>query len=515
MFAEVQRLDTPQIEYSLILPLLILIGGAVVLLVASALVPKRAGRLWHSLFTIGTSVAAIVSAVFLWFRLRKDGPANIIAEAVRVDTVAVFAIIVIAAGVILTVLLTQDYLRRERLEGAEAYVLLMLSASGGIIMAMANDLLVLFLGLEILSIATYVLAGIHIRRLSSGEAALKYFVLGAFSSAFLIYGVALVYGATGSTNLADIHRFFAEITLTNDVGFIAGLALILVGLGFKVSAAPFHAWAPDVYDGSPSPVVAYMASAVKAAGFIALIRIFVLGFGMMADDWRPLLYILSILTMVVGAFLAITQTSIKRMLAYSSINHAGFMLMGIQAGTLRGTAAVLFYLASYTFMVAGSFGIATVVGRVGDAAHDISEYRGLARRSPFLAFSFLVFLLGQAGVPFTAGFIAKFWMIGAAVDARSFWLGLVGMLTAVVSAYVYLRIIIAMYAEDPDAETGERPARLVVPTGARLAIGAAVVVTLGFGIYPQPLLSASRTAADTSPAVVVEKTPPVDLLAGP
>src|SRR5699024_4304174 len=210
MFAEVQRLATPQIEYSLILPLLILIGGAVSLLVASVLVPARAGRGWHSVYTITTAGASIISAVFLWFRLRADGPADAIGAAVRVDTVAVFAVIVISVGVILTVLLTRGYLERERLEGAEVYVLLMLSASGGFIMVTANDLLVLFLGLEILSIATYVLAGIHIRRMRSGEAALKYFVLGGFSSAFLIYGVALVYGATGSTNLSDIHRFFAE-----------------------------------------------------------------------------------------------------------------------------------------------------------------------------------------------------------------------------------------------------------------------------------------------------------------
>src|SRR5699024_7811330 len=187
----------------------------------------------------------------------------------------------------------------------------------------------------------------------------------------------LVYGATGSTNISEIHRFFAATTLTNDVGLIAGLALLIVGLGFKVSAAPFHAWAPDVYEGSPSPIVAYMASAVKAAGMVAFVRIFVLGFAMFADDWRPLIYIIAILTMAVGAFLAVTQTNVKRMLAYSSINHAGFMLMGIQAGTVRGTAAVLFYLATYTFTVAGSFGIATVVGRRGDDAHDLTEYRGL------------------------------------------------------------------------------------------------------------------------------------------
>jgi len=505
MLAEVQRLDTPQVEYSLLLPLLILIGGAVLLLVAAALVPKRAGTAWYSRFTILTGAASIVSSAFLWFRLRDDGPSSAVGEAVRLDTVAVFAFVVIVTGVVITALLARGYLEREHLSGPEPYVLLLLSAAGGLIMAAANDLLVLFLGLEILSIATYVLAGIHIRRIRSGEAALKYFVLGAFSSAFLLYGIAQVYGATGSTGLDDIHRFFATTALTNDVTLLSGFALILVGLGFKVSAAPFHAWAPDVYEGSPSPVVAYMASAVKAAGFVAFVRIFVLGFGNFADDWKPLLYIVALLTMVVGAVLAVSQRNVKRMLAYSSISHAGFMLMGIQAGTVKGTAAVLFYLATYTFTVAGSFGIATIVGRTGDNAHDLAEYRGLARRSPFLAFSFLVFLLAQAGVPLTAGFVAKFGVIGAAVDARSFWLGLVGMLSSVISAYVYLRIVLAMYGEEPEEGAGR--VAYDIPFGARLAIVVSALATLGLGFYPQPLLSAARTAADTSPAVVV---PPPD-----
>lgn len=506
MFAEVQPLSTPHVEFSLVLPTLLLLGGAVLLLVLSALVPKRLGTGWYSIFAIATAGASIAASVNLWFRVRADGPIRAVGGAVRMDAIAVFVSIVVALGVIMAALLADGYLRRERLQGPEAYVLLLLSASGGLIMAAANDLIVLFLGIEILSIAVYVLAGIHIRRARSGEAAFKYFVLGAFSSAFLLYGIALVYGATGSTNLTNIQGFLARTVLTNDATLLAGLALILVGLGFKVAAAPFHAWAPDVYDGSPSPVVAFMASSVKAAGFVAFIRVFVLGFGGYSEEWKPLLAIVTIATMVVGSLLAVSQTNVKRILAYSSISHAGFMLMGIQAGTVRGTGAVLFYLATYAVTVAGSFGIATVVGRTGDNAHSLDDYKGLAKRSPFLAFSFLIFLLAQAGVPLTAGFVAKFGVIGAAVSSHAFYLGLVGMLTSVISAYVYLRIVLAMYADDADEARAK--VRYEIPSGARIAIVFAVVVTLFFGFYPQPLISAARTAADRSPAVVTPAAEP-------
>jgi len=506
LFAEVQKLDTPNVEFSAVLPVLLLIGGAVLLLVIGSLLPRRSNAPWHATFAIVVAGAAIVSSIVLWFRVRDDGPIRALGDTVRIDTLTVFFAIVIALGVVLTALLADGYLRREHLEGPEAYVLLLLSASGGVIMASANDLVVLFLGLEILSIAVYVLAGIHIRRARSGEAAMKYFVLGAFSSAFLLYGIALVYGATGSTNIGVIQSFLARNILTNDLGLLAGFAMLLVGLGFKVAAVPFHSWAPDVYDGSPSPIVAFMASAVKAAGFAGLIRVFVHGFGTFQADWRPIVAVLAVLTLVVGSVLAVSQTNVKRMLAYSSISHAGFILLGIDAATDKGVAATLFYLATYTFTVAGSFGVATVIGRAGDNAHSLGDYRGLAKRSPFLAFTFLVFLLAQAGVPLTSGFVAKFGVLGAAIDVGRWWLALIGMLASVISAYVYLRIVLAMYGED--AEEGA-PKRYDVPMGARLAIGSAAVVTLALGFYPSPVLDASRTAADLDapPVAVVDAAP--------
>jgi NADH-quinone oxidoreductase subunit N len=504
MLAEVERLSTPQVEWSVLLPVLILLGGAVVMMVVGALTPRRPKLPWHAGGTVVIALAAIVSSVFLWWRVRDDGPISAVADAVVVDGLSLYLGIAILCAVVLAALLSHGYLQRERLEGPDLYVLMLLSAAGGLIMCGANDLLVLFLGLEILSIAVYVLAGIHVRRARSGEAALKYFVLGAFSSAFFLYGIAMVYGATGSTNFTAIQAFLADNILTNNVMLLAGFALLLVGLGFKVAAVPFHAWTPDVYEGSPSPVVAYMASGVKVAGFAGLIRVFTYTFSTYQADWQPMIYALAVATLVIGSLFAVSQTNVKRMLAYSSISHAGFILIGIQAATTEGTRAALFYLATYTFMVAGSFGVVTIVGRTGDNAHDLSDYDGLAKRSPLLAFAFLVFLLGQAGVPFTSGFLAKFGVIGAAVDARSFWLALIAMLSSVISAFVYLRIVLAMY--DRDAEvTGPK---LAIPVGARVAILIAMLVTIGVGILPEPLAHATRTAVamtQPEPAPIAEQ----------
>ena len=332
---------------------------------------------------------------------------------------------------------------------------MMLSASGGIFMAKANDLIVVFLGLEILSIALYVLAGYHRRRSQSQEAAIKYFVLGSFSSAFFLYGIALTYGATGSTNITEIGRVPARARPSPTGVLLGGVALLLVGLGFKVAAVPFHMWTPDVYQGSPTPVTGFMAAAAKTAGFAALLRIFFAGFGTLrarlaahgvgpgrASAWWS------------GSVLAVVQTDVKRMLAYSSISHAGYVLIGLQAATDQGIAGSLFYLLAYTFMILGSFAIVTMVGREGDGRHALDDYRGLARDRPGLALAFTVFLLAQAGVPFTSGFLAKFGVIAAAVESRSYALAVIAMLAAVIAAFFYLRVIVVMYMS---GDAGDEP----------------------------------------------------------
>jgi NADH-quinone oxidoreductase subunit N len=322
----------------------------------------------------------------------------------------------------------------------------MVSASGAMLMAMANDLIIVFLGLEILSIALYVLTAFNYRRAASGEAALKYFILGGFSSAIFVYGIALTYGATGSTNLTQIADFLSKNVVLSNGLLLAGLALLLVGFAFKVAAVPFHMWTPDVYQGAPSPVTGFMAAVAKAGAFAAMFRVLFSAFGVVSTDWRPILYGLAVLSLVLGAFVALRQRDVKRMLAYSSINHAGFILLGVVAGTARGASAALYYLFAYMLMTIGSFAVVTLLGRAGDGDHDLSRYRGLAGRQPVLALAFAVLLLAQAGAPFTTGLWAKVQVVFAAVEVGDVPLGAIAMVTAVVAAYFYLRVAVLMYS---------------------------------------------------------------------
>jgi NADH-quinone oxidoreductase subunit N len=496
-------IDTPAIDWSAAAPLLILVGGAlVVMLVASFVTAKRITMVYTAI-TCVAGLATLGATVPLWRQVQDGdrGPFSTMAGAVTVDGFALFMIAVIAIAVVLAALLADGYLRREGLESAEPYVLLLLSASGGVVMAQANDLVVLFLGLEILSLAAYVLAAMHRRRFTSQEAGMKYFVLGAFSSAFLLYGIALIYGGTGTTSLVRIVDVFSANALRDDGLVLAGLALMLVGLGFKVAAVPFHFWTPDVYQGSPSPMVAWMASGVKVAGFAGLIRVFVVAFGAFKIDWQPLIYGVAVATLLVGAVLAVVQTDVKRMMAYSSINHAGFVLVGVEAATQQGVQAALFYLATYTFLIAGTFGVITLVGRTGDARHSLDDYRGLNRARPGLALILTVFLLAQAGVPLTSGFFAKFYVITAAVDSGSAWLALIAMLSTVISAFLYLRITVSLYMSDPTDEGALSGVnRVAIPAGAAVVLVLCVAVTLVVGVWPG---SVAELAKDAVPVLTL------------
>ena len=380
----------------------------------------------------------------------------------------------ICAAVALAALLTDAYLRREDMEGPEFYVLMLLSAAGGLIMAMGNDLIVLFIGLETLSIAVYVLSGMHLRRVQSQESGIKYFVLGAFSSAFFLYGIALVYGATGSTNLVDIKTFMSQVVPTQN-GLLLHRAGPAAGRPRRSRCPPCRSTrgVPTSTTARPRPAVAWMASGVKAAAFAGMVRVFVLTFSNYSATWKPIVYALAILSMVVGASLAVVQSNVKRMLAYSSISHAGFILMAVEAGS-----------------VAGQLGGALLPGRLrvhgrrlvrhrhassaarATAHHSLSDYKGLARSNPELAIAFTVLLLAQAGVPFTAGFFAKFYAVEAAVDASSTPLAVIAMLTAVVSAFLYLRIIVAMFMSGADdGDDGPVPSRSAADPRARSAPG--------------------------------------------
>ena len=441
--------------------------------------------------TVMIGLTSLAATWGVWTdRYEVDGAFGLVGDQLGADGFSLVITGVIAGAIVLVALLLDDYLEREGMAGVEMYVLMLFSGAGGAVMASANDLIVLFLALETLSIAVYVMAAMHMRRSESQEAGLKYFVLGAFSSAFLLYGIALTYGAVGSTNLIVIADFLEQNRLIEDGLLMAGMAMLLVGLGFKVAAAPFHAWTPDVYQGAPTPVVAFMASAVKAAGFAALVRVFVTTFADHADDWQPAVYGLAILTLVVGSFMAIVQRDAKRMLAYSSISHAGFILVGVQAASNEGISSVLFYAVAYTFLVIGSFGVLSIVSGEGDRGTSLDHLDGLSTRRPALALALTVFLLAQAGVPLTSGFVAKFAVIGAAVEARSYWLAIAAMVTAVVSAFLYLRIILSMYLGQAD----EAAPTIRVPRAAGLAIIVALAITVGFGLVPGELDDITRDA---------------------
>jgi NADH-quinone oxidoreductase subunit N len=520
---------TPDVAWRALLPLIILGVGAVLLLTITSLLHKRKlGGGFYAGWTIAVASLSMLAVVPLWARVQgwdhifwwdldtgTTGAFSTLGTtctsvgsscgAVGIDGFSLTLTLLIGAAVILTALVTSSYLRREGLDGPELYVLLLLSASGGVVMAMANDLIVLFLGLETLSIAVYVLAAMHLKRAQSQEAGMKYFVMGAFSSAFFLYGIAMIYGATGTTNLVTIKDLLAtqvfapiqspveqlsSVTLNSPL-LLLGLGLLLVGLGFKVAAVPFHFWSPDVYDGSPTPVTGFMASAVKAAGFAALVRVFVLTFGTYVNDWRPIVAVLAALSMIVGSLLAIVQTNVKRTLAYSSINHAGFILMALAASSPEGVTAIVFYLIAYTFMVAGSFAVVTLVARQGDNRTDLDDYKGLSAANPVLALTFTIFLLAQAGVPFTSGFVAKLYTIIASIAAQGTWLAILAMVSSVVAAYLYLRIVVAMYMSG-DTEDGTMPAptkadRIRIPFATGVALAACLVVTIGAGIFPGPV----------------------------
>ncbi len=474
-------------------PLIILVAGALGLMVVGALTPMWPKSL-YAFVSAATAGATGVMAIVLWDDISDQGSATLVEGALAFDTFAMWSTITISAAVLLVSLLTDQYLRGTPNDGPEVYALYLVAAAGGITMAAANDLIVLFLGLETLSLALYVLAASNRRRDDSAESGLKYFVLGGFASAFFLYGIALVYGGTGSTNIREmVDNVAAGVSSDGDVLTLAGSALLMVGLGFKVAAAPFHVWTPDVYQGAPSPVTACMASAGKAAAFGAVIRVLVSGLPGFRDDWRPIVWVLAVASLVIGSFLAVVQSDVKRMLAYSSISHAGFLLVGVEAAghtagefeTGLGVSSVQLYLLLYAVLVIGSFGVVTIVA--GDEPATLDTFKGLARRKPVVAVAFTVFLLAQAGVPFTSGFVAKFGVIQAAVSENSYAIAIIAMVAAVVAAFLYLRIMVSMWLHDP-ADANDT---VTVPFSAGTAIAVAALFTVAVGIYPSWLIDLS------------------------
>lgn len=491
-------IETPGVDLWAIAPILALVGGGVGVVLLKALLRRH--RAVTPLAFALSLVSLVVAGFLLWHQwdlVRDSGPVTTFAGMVRLDPFAVFIGIVIGIATAMALLLSYSYLRREELEAPEYFALVLLSASGMAMMAVANDLIAVFIALEVLSIPLYVLAAFDRRRLTSQEAGLKYFILGAFSSAIFLYGIALVYGGTGTTSLTGIADFLAKNVLYEQATLLAGIGLLLVGLGFKVAAVPFHMWTPDVYQGSPTPVTAFMATATKAAAFAAFLRIVTVAFPQYHDDWRPVVWVLAALSMLVGSIAAIAQQDVKRILAYSSIAHAGYILMAVYADTSRGREAALLYLLIYTFMAVGAFAIVTVLSHHGDADHTLAGYRGLALRRPVLGGLLIFFVLAQAGIPLTGGFIGKLEIFASVAQAKDYVLLVIGVIAAVIATFFYLRIVMTLVSgADDDAEVpaAAAPARRRVDGWVGIVIGASAVMTLLVGVAPGTFIHFARDA---------------------
>jgi NADH-quinone oxidoreductase subunit N len=411
------------------------------------------------------------------------------AGAISIDSFSAFFEIAILIAAMFTVMMSLDYAAEHHIQGAEYYSLLLFSALGMMLMATAGDLIVIFLGLETMSITVYVLAGIARRDPKSTEAAMKYFLLGAFSTGFLLYGIALIYGATGTIKLGPIHDALATGAMSSNPMMLLGVGMLVIGFGFKVAAVPFHMWTPDVYEGAPTPVTAFMAVGVKLAAFAAFLRVFLVHFGPIGPYWQAVLWVIAALTMTGGNVIALVQTNIKRMLAYSAIAHAGYLLLGMAAGVQSGPA-ILYYLLGYAFTNLGAFSVVIALERRGVSSDLISDFRGLAERQPLLAGAMTIFLLSLAGIPPLAGFVGKFYIFSSALHQGYIGLVIIAVLNSVASAYYYFYVIVAMYMQ----EGGVEIARMSTRPALVAAIGLAALATIVIGAYPEPYIASAAQA---------------------
>jgi NADH-quinone oxidoreductase subunit N len=437
-------------------------------------------------------IALIGIGLAFWAAMRLWGnSAELFGGMVIVDMAALlFQIIVLVVGFI-TILLSIRYAAEEGLELGEYYALLLFTLLGAMLMAAGGDLLIIFLGLEIMSLAQYILAGMRHNVLKSSESAMKYFLLGAFATGFLLYGIALLYGATGTTNLASIVTAVREGGLADHPLLTIGMGLLVVGFGFKIAAVPFHMWTPDVYEGAPTPVTGLMSTGVKAAAFAALARVFVTALGDLQESWGPIFWCLAVLTMTVGNLAAIAQLNIKRMLAYSSIAHAGYLLIAVVASGTAGLTGLLYYLLAYAFMNLGAFAVVVALEQREDRYLLLDDYSGLGFRYPLLGVTMAVFMFSLSGLPPTAGFMAKFYVFGAAVEQGYIVLTVIGVLNTLLSIYYYLRPIVLMYMEECKADV---PTMHLDPF---LLIGLVLTLfgTIQLGLFPSRLLGLAHAAA--------------------
>ncbi|MGW0590612.1 NADH-quinone oxidoreductase subunit NuoN [Streptosporangium sp. NPDC002607] len=506
-------IQAPTIEYALLSPMLLVFGAAIIGVLVEAFAPRYLRKSIQMPLTLLALLGGFVMTVLSALNGLPDAPTAMGSIAVDGPSLFIWGIILILALVSTLLINDEDQFVAQAaavpgspdeeeaiLSGhaqTEVYPLLLFSVGGMLLFASANDLLAMFVGLEVMSLPLYLLCGLaRHRRLLSQEASVKYFLLGAFSSAFFLYGMALVYGYAGSVDLKVISAALTKVS-GQETLLLLGLALLGVGLLFKVGAAPFQAWKPDVYQGAPTAVTALMASTVLVAAFGAVLRVFWVALGGLEWDWKPVMWGIAILTMIVGAILAITQTEIKRMLAYSSIAHAGFLLTGVVAigaaeQNKHALSAILFYLAAYGFTTVGAFAVVTMVRDAGGEAGHLSRWAGLGKRSPVLAGIFAFFLLAFAGIPLTSGFFGKYAVFSAAVAGDALPLVIVGVVSSAIAAFFYVRVIVLMFFNEP-AVDGPSIATPTVGTSAVVALAAAATVVLG--VFPQPVLDLADQAA--------------------
>jgi NADH-quinone oxidoreductase subunit N len=476
-------ITVPVISLRVIAPAAVLAVTGFVLMLLDLLPPR--GRREHLAFVgLAGVVITLIVTILLW-----GSDVTGFQGMTVLDNLSLFATLVIGYATGLVLLESIDYLKRRGMESGEFYILVLFAAAGMVIMAGANDLIVVFLGLETMSLALYVLAGFFRTEIQAGEASMKYFLLGAFASAFFLYGIALIYGATASTNLDKIGAA-VKAGAGRDPLFLIGFALLLVGFGFKISAVPFHMWTADVYEGAPTSVTAFIATGSKAAAFAALLRLLLESLRPLQGEWTWLFWVLAVLSMTLGNIVAIAQQNLKRMLAYSSIAHVGYMLVGIVAGGGLGGGSVLFYLLVYTFTTGGAFGVVLLLERGGEEAVGIGDTAGLATRHPLAALALALFLLSLVGIPPTAGFVGKFYLFGAAVRSGYVWLAVIGVLNSAAAAYYYLRIIVNMYMREPEGT----PAVVMPSFAGALAVVVALWGVIQLGLFPAPLFDLAQSA---------------------
>jgi NADH-quinone oxidoreductase subunit N len=487
-------------DWGAISPELVLGGAVLVMLLLDAFLPKQ--------YQIQVTTYAALAAVFISFGfaayLWDHGSATALYGTVSSDRFAIFFAFVILLCALLAILLSPSYIETSAFDAGEYYALLLASSTGMMLIAAAQSFMVIFIALEILSLALYVLAGFERSRERSQESGFKYFLLSSFASAFLIYGMALIYGATGSTRLPVInlclHGLVCSPAAANSPLLFIGIGLMAVGFAFKVSLVPFHMWVPDVYEGAPTPITAFMSVATKAAVFASFVRVFNFSLSAVESHWFGLLWAMSIATMIVGNVLALVQNNMKRMLAYSGIAHAGYVLVAMAANNPAGVTAVAFYFLAYAFMNIGAFILVTVLESRGMVGDDINSYRGLYNRNPTLAVGTAVFMFSLAGFPPTAGFFAKYLVFISAVQAGHTELAIIGVLTSLVSIYYYLRVVYLMFFLQPAGEmetpsiTGE--AAVVIPPTADIALAATVVGSIALGILPTGFFNLATQGVD-------------------